>query len=105
MGFGAVLMAFGRIEPPSRSEETRSRGSLTCAPIARRLGWVRPTQKDKHCAPRDMDRLQSKIPPELRYSLHVNLISLGREICTKTPRCEECPIAAWCPKIGVARSG
>ena len=75
-----------------------------CWRIARRLGWVRPTQKDKHCAPRDMDRLQSKIPPEFRYSLHVNMISLGREICTPTaPRCDECPISAWCPKIGVSR--
>jgi len=75
-----------------------------CWRIARRLGWVRPTQKDRHCAPRDMDRLQSKIPPELRYSLHVNMISLGREICTPTaPRCGECPISAWCPKIGVPR--
>ena len=75
-----------------------------CWRIARRLGWVRPTQKDKHCAPRDMDRLQSKIPPELRYSLHVNMISLGREICTPAdPRCDECPISAWCPKISVSR--
>jgi endonuclease III len=73
-----------------------------CWRIARRLGWVRPTQKNRRCAPRDMDRLQSKIPPELRYSLHVNMISLGREICTATaPRCEDCPIAAWCPRIGV----
>lgn len=75
-----------------------------CWRIARRLDWVRPTQKDRRCAPRDMDRLQSKIPPELRYSLHVNMISLGREICTATaPRCEECPIAPWCPRIGVSR--
>lgn len=75
-----------------------------CWRIARRLGWVRPTQKDKHCAPRDMDRLQSKIPPELRYSLHVNMISLGREICTPSiPHCDECPISALCPKTGVNR--
>ncbi len=75
-----------------------------CWRIARRLGWVRPTQKDKHCAPRDMDRLQSKIPPELRYSLHVNMVSLGREICTATsPRCDECSILALCPKTGVHR--
>lgn len=75
-----------------------------CWRIARRLGWVRPTQKDKHCAPRDMDRLQSRIPPELRYSLHVNMISLGREVCTPSvPRCDECPISAWCPTIGVPR--
>ena len=76
-----------------------------CWRIARRLGWVRTTQKDQHCAPRDMDRLQSKIPPELRYSLHVNMISLGREICTPAaPRCDECPISAWCPKIGVPKN-
>ena len=73
-----------------------------CWRIARRLGWVRPTQKDKHCAPRDMDRLQSKIPPELRHSLHVNMISLGREICTpNAPRCDECPISGFCSRIGV----
>ncbi len=75
-----------------------------CWRITRRLSWVRPTQKDKHCAPRDMDRLQSKIPPELRYSLHVNMISLGRVICTPTaPQCDECPISALCPKTGVNR--
>ncbi|HUW25506.1 MAG TPA: hypothetical protein VMW07_03150 [Gallionella sp.] len=76
-----------------------------CWRIARRLGWFRPTQKDKHCAPRDTDRLQSRIPPELRHSLHVNMVSLGREICIPTiPRCDECPILAWCRKIGVPRS-
>lgn len=76
-----------------------------CWRIARRFGWVRPTQKDKHCAPRDMDRLQSKIPPELRHSLHVNMISLGREICTPSaPRCDECQISVWCPRIGVPRA-
>ena len=75
-----------------------------CWRIARRLGWVRPTQKDKHCAPRDMDRLQSRIPPELRYSLHVNMISLGRELCAPSaPRCDECPISAWCSRIGVPK--
>lgn len=73
-----------------------------CWRIARRLGWVRPTQKDKHCAPRDMDRLQAKIPPELRFSLHVNMVSLGRDICVATkPKCEICPIASWCSMIGV----
>lgn len=76
-----------------------------CWRIARRLGWVRPTQKDGHCAPRDMDRLQSKIPPKVRFSLHVNMVSLGRVICTViAPKCEKCPVADWCPRIGVGRS-
>lgn len=76
-----------------------------CWRIARRLGWVRPTQKDGHCAPRDMDRLQSKIPLELRHSLHVNMVSLGREICTAiAPKCGKCSLVDWCPRIGVDRS-
>lgn len=76
-----------------------------CWRIARRLGWVRPTQKDGHCAPRDMDRLQSKIPLKLRHSLHVNMVSLGREICTAiAPKCGKCPLVDWCPRIGVDRS-
>lgn len=69
-----------------------------CWRIARRLGWVRPTQKDGHCAPRDMDRLQEKIPSALRFSLHVNFVSLGRDFCKAgTPDCGRCPIAAHCP--------
>lgn len=74
-----------------------------CWRISRRLGWIRPTQKGRHCAPRDMDRLQEKIPPHLRFSLHVNMVSLGRVICTaKPPVCEACPIEAHCRKVGVA---
>ncbi len=73
-----------------------------CWRIARRIGWVRKTQNAGNCTPRDMDRLQSKIPPELRFSLHVNFVSLGREICTaKNPKCDMCPISRWCKKVGV----
>lgn len=72
-----------------------------CWRIARRLGWVRRTQKDGRCTPRDADRLQARIPPELRFSLHVNFISLGREICTASkPNCAACPVAIWCRRIG-----
>ncbi|MBK7984014.1 MAG: endonuclease III [Candidatus Competibacteraceae bacterium] len=72
-----------------------------CWRIARRLGWVRRTQKDGRCTSDDADRLQSRIPLELRFSLHVNLISLGREICTaSTPVCDACPINHCCRRIG-----
>ncbi|MEZ5304792.1 MAG: endonuclease III domain-containing protein [Verrucomicrobiales bacterium] len=57
-----------------------------CWRIARRLGWVRPTQKDGHCSERDMDRLQERIPPARRYSLHVNMVSLGRGFCLTSNR-------------------
>lgn len=76
-----------------------------CWRIARRIGWVRRTYTDGRCSPKDMDRLQDKLPPSLRYSLHVNFVSLGREICVAgLPRCEECPISQWCRKIGVKRT-
>jgi len=59
-----------------------------CWRICRRLGWIKQTRKGYSCPPRDMDRLQSIIPPDLRYSMHVNLVSHGRTVCTETkPRC------------------
>jgi endonuclease-3 len=64
---------------------------------------VRPTTTDHHCSDRDMDRLQAKVPPHLRFSLHVNFLSLGREVCTaRNPDCSRCPIATHCRKVGVA---
>lgn len=76
-----------------------------CWRIALRLGWVRKTKKDGHCSPGDMDRLQSRIPPELRFSLHVNFISLGRNICTaRNPKCSTCLIEGVCKKMGVKSS-
>ena len=68
-----------------------------CWRICRRLGWVRPTSRDGVCSKRDMDRLQEKIPSEWRFSLHVNMISLGREMCGHdTRRCEVCPLKGLC---------
>lgn len=68
-----------------------------CWRICRRLGWVRSTSSNGACFPRDMNRLQRKIPAKWRYSLHVNLISLGRELCTvRSPKCHRCPVAKRC---------
>ena len=73
-----------------------------CWRICRRLGWIRPTRSNNSCSPRDMDRLQAKIPPDLRYTLHVNMVSLGREICTPiSPRCNNCPIRRYCKQVGI----
>lgn len=73
-----------------------------CWRISRRIGWVRATRSDSYCSPRDMDRLQAKIPPELRFSLHVNMVSLGREICLPNkPHCINCPIKTYCCRIGL----
>ncbi len=73
-----------------------------CWRISRRLGWVRPTRPNGSCSPRDMDRLQGKIPPDIRFSLHVNMISFGRKICIAgMPKCNLCPIFNFCKRIGI----
>jgi endonuclease III len=73
-----------------------------CWRICRRLGWVRRTTPDGNCSRRDADRLQSRIPPELRRSLHVNMVSLGKRLCLAgSPRCDECPIGRLCRRTGV----
>lgn len=77
---------------------------LHCWRICRRIGWVRPTRPDKSCSPKDMDRLQARIPPDIRFSLHVNMVSLGRCICTpRSPQCPMCPIKQHCRRIEVVK--
>ena len=68
-----------------------------CWRISRRLGWIDPEMRKAECDDEDMERLQAMIPAELRLSLHVNFISLGREVCLDgKPKCGECPIAIFC---------
>jgi endonuclease III len=70
--------------------------------ISRRIGWIRATASDGSCRKYDMDRLQEMIPPKLRYSLHVNLVALGREVCLPAhPKCAVCPINKYCRRVGV----
>jgi endonuclease III len=73
-----------------------------CWRVSKRLGWIRQTRKNRSGSPRDEDRLQNKIPPDVRFSLHVNFLSLGREIChPRQPSCNSCPLSRLCRKVGV----
>ena len=68
-----------------------------CWRICRRLGWVRATRPDRSCSPRDMDRVQAGIPLNLRFTLHVNLVSHGRACCLPSAMlCDECSIRRFC---------
>jgi endonuclease III len=41
--------------------------------------------------------LEKLFPPEMYYDVHLNLIRLGREICTaRKPACERCPLREIC---------
>ena len=62
--------------------------------VSGRLGLIPP----KTSADKAHRLLEDLVPPELRTSMHVGLISLGREICKAgRPRCEECPLVDLCP--------
>ncbi|MHB0923960.1 MAG: endonuclease III domain-containing protein [Bellilinea sp.] len=70
--------------------------------ITKRLGWNPSPREYRSSTDKEMDVLQEMVPPDLRYSLHVNFVSLGREIClSRKPKCDECPIQSFCPKIGL----
>lgn len=76
-----------------------------CWRVAYRLGWIRPTRPNGLASLHDRDRLQKLIPDELRYSLHVNFVSLGRQFCTSSsPKCDMCPLTKYCRRVGVIRS-
>ncbi len=73
-----------------------------CWRVCRRLGWVRKERSAHSCTSKDMDKLQEIIPAKLRHSLHVNMVSLGRDVCTAGhPSCHKCPIEDCCGKVGV----
>lgn len=43
------------------------------------------------------DRIEKLIQPKKHYSLHINLIALGRRIChPRNPKCEFCPLNEHC---------
>ena len=70
--------------------------------VAQRLGWLPP----KTSAERAHEVLERLVPPELRVSMHVGLIRLGRQICKPgRPRCEECPLQRMCPTAPLILGG
>jgi endonuclease III len=63
--------------------------------ICRRLGLTPAIPKP---TPQMERALEARIPQELRYTLHVNMVSHGREICTTYwPKCDQCMVADICP--------
>lgn len=62
--------------------------------VAQRLGLV-PRGMD---AVRAQRRLESIVPPELMYPVHVLLIRHGRRLCrAQRPLCQGCPLLDACP--------
>ena len=61
--------------------------------VTQRLGLI----DDSTGVERAHDDLEAIIPPEDYYPAHLNIIRHGREVChARRPRCEECPLTAYC---------
>lgn len=61
--------------------------------IVTRLGWVPPGT----AAEKAHDLLTPRIPPEIRYDLHVAFITHGRTICrARIPQCDICELRDLC---------
>jgi endonuclease-3 len=66
--------------------------------VANRLGLTEEDDPTKI----EMD-LRALLPPASWTHFTHRLIHHGRRIChARKPRCEECPLSAWCPRIDVA---
>ncbi|MBN2354672.1 DUF448 domain-containing protein [candidate division KSB1 bacterium] len=62
--------------------------------ICKRLHFV----GEKTSAEKTHRQMQPLVPAGKSYSLHMNLLKLGRTLCTaRKPRCAECPIRDLCP--------
>jgi endonuclease-3 len=69
--------------------------------VTRRLGLIGP----RTSAERAHLELEAIIPPADYLPAHLNIIRLGREICqARRPRCEECPLTAYCDYFQNTRS-
>jgi endonuclease-3 len=69
--------------------------------ISNRLGWVKATTPD------DTEQaLYQATDARWWPIINLYLVTWGQNVCRPVyPRCEECVIARWCPRIGVVKTG
>ncbi len=69
--------------------------------ITKRLGWI----DAKVSEAKANALLDSVVPDDIKYRLHLNLIQHGRRICrAQRPRCEICPLTDLCAYFAVQKS-
>ena len=62
--------------------------------VSKRLGLI----PHETSWPAAHDAIHLVVSPEHRYSLHVNLVRLGRDVCrARAPQCDKCPLLGMCP--------
>ena len=83
----AVVMAFS-LRMPAFPVDTHIHR------VSKRLGFIH----DKTTADQAHPLMESLIPEDDRYDMHVLLITHGRQICkARKAQCERCPLAKECP--------
>src|SRR5262245_2576830 len=61
--------------------------------ITKRIGLV----PERFSYEQSHKRMEKMVPPKKHYSLHVNLIRHGRQICRpQNPKCNKCPLVEQC---------
>ena len=69
--------------------------------VATRLGMRTKRRPDT-----SQTMIEMAVPPEIRYSFHVNAIALGRSTCLpRNPRCTNCCLSSWCEYASLAAKG
>ncbi len=64
-----------------------------CRRVLSRLGLI----SFRRLTDNVQNEIQSGIPSDLRYSLHVNLVAHGREVCrARNPLCSQCRLSQYC---------
>jgi endonuclease III len=67
--------------------------------VAARLGWL----PAKATAEQAYRLLAPRVPPDIRYDLHVAMITHGRTVCrAQQPRCDACVLRDLCPYAAAA---
>ncbi len=71
-----------------------------CHRIPNRLGWVHtktPEQTEKE--------LEKVLPEKYWREFNAIFVQFGKDICQPiSPKCSQCPISKYCPRIGVVHS-
>ena len=66
--------------------------------LSKRLGFI----EEKTSADAAHGIMEAKVAPELRFQLHMQLITHGRQICkARRPLCDQCPLSDKCPSSTV----
>jgi endonuclease-3 related protein len=67
--------------------------------IFSRLGWIGGDEPYDVIQALFTRRLPAD--PALYNDFHAQIVSLGKDVCRKVPRCSECPLDELCPKRGL----